>query len=211
MAQGFGVSHFLNMVNKDAKRSMSHGLDQRLLALQAEAIGIPIVQKATSWEEYEQDFKNTIIELKKLGVESMVFGDIDLQEHKDWIERVCAELDIKPIMPLWGLAPERILNEFIDVGFEAIIVSAKSDYFGAEWLGRRIDRELVRELQELKMNIHLCGELGEYHTFVTDGPLFKKRVKILDSRKVLRDNYWFLDILSWRLEAKQRFISSNRG
>ena len=202
ISAGFEVSHLLNMINKDAKRSMSHGLNARLISAQAQAIGIAMVQKEVTWDTYEQGLKNAVYELREKGVTGMVFGDMDLQEHKDWIEKVCAELEIKPIMPLWGAAPEQVLHEFVAEGFEAVVVSAKSDYFGSEWLGRKVDQELIRELQGLEneMHIHICGESGEYHTFVTAGPLFEKRVKILQSHKVLRDGYWFLDILSWDLD-----------
>jgi diphthine-ammonia ligase len=209
ISAGFEVSYLLNMINKDAKRCMSHGLNARLISAQAQALllegqamGVPMVQKEVTWDTYEKELKNAVYELKGKGVTGMVFGDMALQEHKDWIERVCAELEIKPIMPLWGGVSEQVLHEFIAEGFEAVVVSAKSDYFGPEWLGRKVDQELITELQgwEKEMGIHICGESGEYHTFVTAGPLFKKRVKILQSRKVLRDGYWFLDILSWGLD-----------
>jgi diphthine-ammonia ligase len=202
ISAGFEVSHLLNMVNRDAKRSMSHGLNARLISAQAQAVGVAMVQKEVTWDTYEKGLKNVVYELKQKGVAGMVFGDIDLEEHKDWIERVCAELQIKPIMPLWGAAPEQVLHEFVAEGFEAVVISAKSDYFGQEWLGRTIDQGLITELQALanKKGIHICGESGEYHTFVTTGPLFKQRVRILRSRKVLRDSYWFLDILSWGLD-----------
>jgi diphthine-ammonia ligase len=202
ISAGFEVSHLLNMINKDAKRSMSHGLNHRLIAAQAQAVGVAMVQKEVTWDTYEKGLKNAVYELKKKGVAGMVFGDMDLQEHKDWVERVCAELEIKPIMPLWGAAPEQVLHQFVAEGFEAVVVSAKSDYFGPEWLGRKVDQGLVRELQALEneKGINICGEFGEYHTFVTAGPIFEKRVKILQSRRVLRDGYWFLDILSWGLD-----------
>jgi uncharacterized protein (TIGR00290 family) len=202
ISAGFEVSYLLNMINKDAKRSMSHGLNAQLLSAQAQAMGVAMVQQEVTWDTYEKGLKSAVYELKEKGVTGMVFGDMDVQEHKDWVEKVCAELEIKPIMPLWGAAPEQILHEVVAEGFEAVVVSARSDCFGPEWLGRKVDRELITELQrwESETHIHICGELGEYHTFVTAGPLFKKRVKILDSQRVLRDGYWFLDILSWGLD-----------
>jgi uncharacterized protein (TIGR00290 family) len=192
------------MVNGDAKRSMSHGLDPKLIATQAEALAIPILQRETTWETYEQEFKRAVVELKRKGLSGVVFGDIGLQEHKDWIERVCGELGVMPILPLWGDEPQKLLNDFIDAGFKAIVVTAKAEFFGEQWLGQRVSREFIRELWRLskESNIHICGEQGEYHTFVTDGPIFKRRIKIIESSKVLREKYRFLDVSRYELEGK---------
>jgi diphthine-ammonia ligase len=80
--------------------------------------------------------------------------------------------------------------EFIDAGFEAIIVSAKADLFGKDWIGKRVDREFLRYLKD--NNIDVCGENGEYHTFVTYGPMFRKKIKITTNMPIIRDGYWFL-------------------
>jgi len=163
-------------------------------------MGMPLIQREVTWDSYEREFKQAVAELKQKGVEGVVFGDIDLQEHRDWIERVCSELEVKPIMPLWGEEPERILTAFVDCGFEAVVVTAKAGFFDQKWLGRKVDHRLIKELDTL--DIHICGEKGEYHTFVTDGPLFKKRIDITNSRKELREGYWFLDILGYEMVAK---------
>jgi uncharacterized protein (TIGR00290 family) len=206
MLDGFEVSYLLNFVSKDG-RCMSHGLDSGLIAAQSQAIGIPMVQREATWDTYEQEFKNAIHWLKQRGIDTAIFGDIDIQEHKDWVDRVCGEVGITPIEPLWDLDPERILADFIDEGFEAILVNVKADLFGEEWLGRRVDRNLLEDFQNLrsKHNFHVCGEWGEYHTLVTDGPIFKRRIKILDDRRVLREGYWkfwLLDILRYGIEEK---------
>lgn len=197
---GFQAHCLLNMITQDAKRSMSHGLDQRLLVAQAEAMGIPIVQREVTWDSYEGGFKDAVAELKQKGVGGVVFGDIDLQEHRDWIERVCDELGVTPLMPLWGDEPERILTGFVDASFEAVVVTAKAEFFDQNWLGRKVDHRFIKELGAL--DIHICGEKGEYHTFVTDGPLFKERIVISDSRQELREGYWFLDILRYEMVRK---------
>lgn len=208
MLDGFEVSHLLNFISKD-ERCMSHGLDSKLMVAQSQAIGIPIIQREVTWDTYEEGFKATMTGLKQVGVDGAVFGDIDLQEHKDWVYRVCSEVGITPIEPLWGLNPKQILDDFIDEGFEAIVINVKADLFGQEWLGRKVDRRFLRDLQRLQAehNVHICGELGEYHTLVTDGPIFKRRMKILDSRRVLRKGYWeywLLDILKYDVEERSR-------
>ena len=201
ISQGVQVSYLLNMINKDASKSMSHGLDPKLIALQAKAMGVPIIQRETTWETYEAEFKEAIGELKQKGVNAGVFGDIDLQEHREWVERVCGELGIKPILPLWGLEPERILRDFVGLGFEAIVVCTKGDLMGKEWLGEKIDTETVDRLLRVG-NIHPCGESGEYHTFVINGPIFSQCLQIVDTKLVQRKGYWFLDILRCKLGQK---------
>ncbi len=205
MADGFRVSHLLNFITKDGTRIMSHGLDSRLIFTQSQALGIPIIQREVTWDTYEEGFKTVVRELKEQGVKGVVFGDIDLQEHREWNERVCGEIGIEPILPLWGWDAERVVADLIEVGFEAIVVAVKADLMGEEWLGRRLDHRLVQDLRQLqeRFNLHLCGESGEYHTFVTDGPLFKQGIKIADAQRVLRDGRWFLDIISYQLEPSR--------
>jgi len=210
MLGGFEVSHLLNFVSRD-ERCMSHGLDSKLMVAQSQAIGIPIIQREVTWDTYEDSFKTAMTELKRMGVEGAVFGDIDIQEHKDWVYRVCRYVDVTPIEPLWDLNPEQILTELIDEGFEAIVVNVKADLFGEEWLGRKVDKGFLEDLRNLqnKHKLHICGESGEYHTLVTDGPIFKRRIKILDNRRVLREGYWdfwLLDILRYEIEEKNMIL-----
>jgi diphthine-ammonia ligase len=196
ISDGLEVSFLLNMVSEDGSRSRSHGLPAALIAAQSQAIGIPLVQRRTTWDSYELEFKDAIHELKDFKVEGGVFGDIYVQEHKDWVNRVCRELGIEAIMPLWGRAPMDILCEFIDLGFKAVVVRTRADLLGKKWLGREIDASFVGELSKMS-KVDLCGELGEYHTFVVDGPLFKHSIKIVESAKTLKDGCWSLDILKW--------------
>ena len=195
MKESFEVSHLLNFLSEDGKRERAYGTRPFLLKLQSEAIGIPIVQVNASWEGYEAKFKKKAEELKKEGVEGGVFGDIDLIEHREWVERVCSDLGIEPIIPLWGLDPEDILLEFIEEGFEAMVVATR---IKEEWLGREIDGAFIEELK--KFDFHLSGESGEYHTFVIDGPIFKRRIKVREVERVHVGENWFLDIKGGELE-----------
>ncbi len=196
--QNIKVTYLLNMISEDGKHSRTHGISSELLRLQAEAIGIPIIQKKTSWKTYEEEFKKAISDFKKEDIQAGVFGDIDLQEHRDWVERVCKECKIMPIFPLWQRKREEILKEFISSGFEAIVVAAKVDILGSRWTGRKIDEEFIKGLKDLD-EVDLCGEAGEYHTFVTSGPIFKKKIKFLKTEKTKRNKHWFLDILDYEI------------
>ena len=198
------VRYLVNMVTEDGKRSWTHGLSTELLQMQSQAVGIPLIQRRTTMADYEVKFKDTLLALKQGGIEGGVFGDIDLEQHRQWIEGVCQQADITPHLPLWGQSQKKILSDFIALGLEAVVVVARADLFGEEWLGRRIDLDFLSHLSELKRtnDIQLCGEAGEYHTFVTDGPLFKQRIEILETSKVLREGRWFLEILKCEPRAK---------
>lgn len=198
---GHRVSYLLSFISSRYKRGCFHGIEAGLMNLQAERIGIPLIQKEVSddMEKYEAEFKEGVSEIKQKGIEGMVFGDIYLDEHKDWVDRVCKDLGIAAIEPLWGLSPLQIVEEFIDLGFKAIVVSCKADLFGKDFIGKYLDEDLIRELQ--KRNICPCGENGEFHTLVIDGPLFKRSIEILESEPVLRESFWkhwFLDIKRYR-------------
>ncbi len=201
---GLKVRYLANMLTEDGQRSRTHGLSANLIQAQSQAIDIPLVQRRTTWNSFEAKFKNMLRIFKQQGIEGGVFGDIDLDEHREWIERVCREIDITPYLPLWGESQDEILRDFIDLGFEAIVVATKADLLGEEWLGREIDLDFIKHLDEIKKikDITLCGEAGEYHTFVIDGPLFLNRIEIKETRKVLRDEHWFLDILGTDLRTK---------
>ena len=206
LAQGYEVSYLVNFIAREFRRVSFHGTRAHLISRQAQAIGIPLVQYTVppDMSLYEQTFKKAVSALKCNGIEGMVFGDIYLQEHKDWIERVCGELGITPLLPLWGMASERVLSDFIEAGFEAVIVSAKSDIFDEKWLGQRIDHSSLFGLKKLEeeKGLDVCGEKGEYHTLVVDGPLFRKRIQVTYGDRVQRNGYWFLDIPRCRLELK---------
>lgn len=190
LKQGYKVSYLLNMLNETGSKSRSHGLPKDILILQSKSIGIPIVQRNTTWSNYEAEFKTVVKELKSLGVKGGIFGDIYLQEHCDWIERVCNEININVLLPLWKAPTKKLVQEFISEGFEAIIVSVKADIFEESWLGRLLDENLLEDL--ITIGVDPCGEAGEYHTLVIDGPLFKKRVSFQTDGILIQNGYRLL-------------------
>lgn len=198
---GMKVSYLVNMVTVDGERSVSHGLAARWLQMQSEAMNIPLVQHMTSHADYEPEFKSVLLDLKQKGITEGVFGDIDVEEHRQWITRVCTEVGVMPHLPLWLEDQGKIMMEFINRGFEAVVVAAKADIMGEEWLGRKIDKQFVADLSELH-NITPCGEAGEYHTLVIDGPMFEKRMEITEANKVLKGGRWFWEITQCRLMPK---------
>ncbi len=201
---GLKVRYLLNMVTEDGKRSRSHGLSAEVLRVQSQALEIPLVQRRTTWDNYEANFKSMLRTLKREGITGGVFGDIDFNPHRQWIDKVCQEVDITPHLPLWGQSQDKVMRDFIALGFEAVVVATKADLLGGEWLGRKVDLDFIKDLEELAeaKKFTLCGEAGEYHTLVIDGPLFKQKIEILETSKELREEHWFLEILKSELKAK---------
>jgi uncharacterized protein (TIGR00290 family) len=195
LSLGYEVTALFNFLDSEGKNSLSHNLPAKLILKQAGLIGIPLVQKAMPKETYQEAFKDLVSEWKKkAGIQGIIFGDIYLQEHKDWIDGICKELKVEAILPLWGRDTKELTLEIINSGFKSIVVAVKADLLGREWLGRNIDNEFVAEL---KPGIDPCGEKGEFHTLVVDGPIFKKPIKIVKTGAVIKESFgkhWFLDI-----------------
>jgi diphthine-ammonia ligase len=204
MKENHHVQLLLNLVSAEEKRCCFHGTDARLLRDQARCVGIPLVQRemGEGMGEYEHDFREAVLGLKDTGIDGMVFGDIYLDEHREWVERVCGDIGVVPLEPLWNNDPRLVMEEFIGEGFRAVIVSCREE-LGSDFVGREVDRETLSRLEEFGMCP--CGEHGEYHTIVTDGPIFKKRIRITKAVPVLKEGFWrhwSLDIKDYELEDK---------
>jgi diphthine-ammonia ligase len=200
LLDGFNVTHLLSF--KDAKRRRSHEIKPELLSAQSQAMGIPIIHR--DFVSYEEEFKKVVRTLnqKGAGIEGAVFGHIGMHEHL--VHRICSDLDIEEIMPLWNRDSEEIVTDVIDAGFEAIVISTKATLLGSEWLGRTTDKEFVAQLRDFNSAIDPCGEFGEFHSLVIDGPLFKNRIEIVKSKKRLENGYWRLDILDYEVGEEKR-------
>jgi len=179
----------VNMMNENGKISRSHGLPLSILQQQANAIGVPLVAISTSWNGYEKNFVETLDHIKEnYKVSSVVFGDIDLQEHRSWEESVCKKVGLNAWLPVWKKNRKTMVRELIDAGVESVIVSCNT-VLGEEFLGRKIDTELIPELEA--KGVDVCGENGEFHTVVINCPLFKERIQLPEFRKVRNEDYWF--------------------
>jgi uncharacterized protein (TIGR00290 family) len=200
---GMDIRYLVNMVNANGQRSCSHGVRAAAVKQQAAALGIPIVQHRTDGDNYEAVFVKTLKELKKKGIEAGVFGDIDFNEHREWIERVCKAAAITPHLPLWLENQTKLLEEFIAAGFKAVVIAVKADLLGKEFLGRTVDKKFLADIAALNKGITPCGEAGEFHTLVVDGPIFKKRLEIATSEIVSRGEHHFLEILKTEVKDKK--------
>lgn len=192
LSRGHRVMSLFTMLREDGEVSRSHGISKDLLIMQAEALRLPIAFGSAAWRDYEAAFRGAIALMKQLGIEAGVFGDIDLVEHREWIERVCGELNIEPLLPLWGEDRSKLAEEFVDLGFRALIVTVRGECLPERWLGRTLDRETLRELAD--EGVDPTGEGGEFHTFVYGGPLFHRPLDFSLGEVVERDGYLQLQL-----------------
>lgn len=194
MSSGKRIAGLLNCISRENGRVSFHGVDRRLVAAQADLLGLPLLQKETTPQGYEAEFKEGVRELgRERGIRGMVFGDIYLDEHLAWVEGVCRDLGLKAIEPLWGGNTAELLAEFIDTGFRSVIIAGSARHIDARWIGREID-DGFREYLRSRPDVDPCGERGEYHSLVVGGPLFRGRIAITESSVVERGGYRFLDI-----------------
>jgi uncharacterized protein (TIGR00290 family) len=163
---GIEVTHLLTMCMEDGITSRSHELPTALVKAQADSMGLSLVYEETTWNNYEATFKRVVTGLKGRGIEAGVFGDIDVQPHRDWVERVCADIGVTPHLPLWQVGREELMEDFISSGFRGVVVVVDHNYLGDEWLGRHLDHVFKQDLAARAPHVDLCGENGEYHTFV---------------------------------------------
>ncbi|WP_175989278.1 diphthine--ammonia ligase [Bacillus sp. Marseille-Q1617] len=175
----------VSMISAKDARSHAHGINLKILECQAEALGIRI-QLVDSAGDYEQSLVDALKQIKEeLGVEQVAFGSLYADEDRKWNEKVSNKAGIEPLFPTW-ISPEQsndLLEDFLSLGFTAVICRASEKHFEHTWPGRILDSQFYKEVQ--KKGICVMGEYGEYHTFVVDGPIFKKKVELTQSGVVL--------------------------
>ena len=189
MQQGLQPKVLLNVLNEEGKISRSHGIPANILQAQANAAGLPVHLIQSSWKDYEKEFTNALVHLKnKYKITAAVFGDIDLQAHRDWEEMVCTNAGLTAVLPLWQQNRKQLVTEIINAGVECIIVSCNTT-MGSGFLGKLLNAETIAGLEELEIDV--CGENGEFHTLVTNCSLFAQEINVRITDKILHENYWF--------------------
>lgn len=191
-AAGLHARSLLTMLTEAGSESRGHHLPIAVLRAQAACLGIPLVTRSTTWDGYEAAFLDALRELRAEGLTRGVFGDIDLDPHREWVERVCAEAGVSAEEPLWLQARRTLVEEFLSSGYEATVVSVKEGLLDPALLGRRLDLRLIAEFEAA--GIDACGEEGEYHTVVTDGPLFRSPLILTHGGLASHDGYCFLEL-----------------
>lgn len=171
------VSRLLTTVNESFDRVSMHGVRTELLERQAESVGIPLLKvmlpEMPDMSTYERIMEEKLRKLKAGGIDAAVFGDIFLADLRRYREDKLAGLGIKCVFPIWQVPTDRLIMEFIGLGFKAITVCVDEKHLDKSFVGRVIDEKFVRDLPP---GVDPCGENGEFHSFVFDGPIFRNPV-----------------------------------
>ncbi|MET0786226.1 MAG: diphthine--ammonia ligase [Paenisporosarcina sp.] len=189
---GMTPKRLLTMFQEDEEISKSHALPFAVIEAQAKRVGVPLMIRGAGWSDYEMKFIEAMDECRVDGITHGVFGDIDLKGHLEWVQKTCEKSDIVPIHPLWQQPRRTILEELLKVGFEAVIVVINTEMMPPKYIGRTFTIELMDELEAL--GIDSCGENGEFHTIVIDGPIFSSRVPVTFGEVRENEGYVFLDV-----------------
>lgn len=193
----YHVVALLTTVTQGYERISMHGVRRTLLETQASALGLPlekvyISQKASS-EEYEEVMRALLEKYKASGVNAVVFGDLFLEDVRKYREGNLARVAMGAIFPLWKRDTQELAKSFVSLGFRAITTCVDTQLLGKEFAGRELDELFFEDLPE---QVDPCGENGEYHTFVYDGPIFRQAVRFRLGELVLREaRFYYCDLI----------------
>jgi uncharacterized protein (TIGR00290 family) len=190
------VEALLTTVTRDFDRISMHGVRRVLLERQAESLGLPLQQifiaRDAGNDEYEQRMGETFATYRDRGTSVVAFGDLFLRDIRAYRERLLARFNMTGMFPVWGRDTTQFIREFIGLGFKAIIVCVDPAQLDPSFSGRLIDEDF---LSDLPPGADPCGENGEFHTFVFDGPNFRKPVNFTIGEILCRDSFWFCDLV----------------
>ncbi len=194
----YEILALLTTITEGYDRISMHGVKSILLEQQVESLGLLVekiyIKKNESNKEYEAKMKDKLKQYKKRGALSVVFGDIFLEDIRKYREKNLSKLGITALFPLWHRNTTELAHKFIDLGFKAVITCVDSNVLDKKFVGKIFDEKF---LSRLPSSVDPCGENGEFHTFVYDGPLFKRRIQFKKGSIVLKENrFYFCDLLS---------------
>ncbi len=192
----YEVVSLLTTVTEDYDRISMHGVRRVLLEKQAESLGLPLhkvlIPKDCSNEIYAAKMTEALNKFKRDGVETVAFGDIFLEDVRQYRLDNLAKLNMKAVFPIWGRDSTELVHSFIALGFKSVVSCIDTKVMDKKFLGRQIDENFIAELPP---GIDPSGENGEFHSFAYDGPLFKESIAYKRGESVLRDSFYFCDLL----------------
>jgi uncharacterized protein (TIGR00290 family) len=195
-ANRHSVAALLTTITEDYDRISMHGVRRALLEQQAEALGLTLkkilIPKDSTNAIYECRMRALLEEGLRDGIDTVAFGDIFLEDLKLYREKNLAQLGMKGLFPIWKRESKELANSFIQLGFKAVLVCVDTAILPASFAGRPFDQDLLRDLPP---HVDPCGENGEFHSFVFDGPIFKRKVQHSVGEVVQRDHYGFCDLV----------------
>jgi len=195
--ENYEIAVLLTTVTKDYDRISMHGVRRVLLELQAESLGFPLekifISKSISNEQYESKMREVLVNYLMAGVSSVAFGDILLEDLRKYRENNLSKIGMKGMFPIWKMATTELAHKFIDLGFKAVITCVDSNVLDKMFIGRAFDKQF---LSELPFTVDPCGENGEFHSFVYDGPIFRQKILYTTGEVVLRESrFYYCDLI----------------
>jgi uncharacterized protein (TIGR00290 family) len=205
----YDIKYLLTTINGKNKRISMHGVSEILLDKQAQSIGLPVhklhLPEFPTMEEYEVIISHELSEAKKQDIHISIFGDIFLEDLRKYRETQLQKKGFSAVFPLWNKNTADVAKEFIDLGFKAIVVSVDGRYLDKSFAGRIFDESFLNDLPE---NVDPCGENGEFHSFVFDGPVFKTPIPFEKGEVVYKEykshskenpdkkfGFWYCDLI----------------
>ena len=189
----FDIVTALTMFDEAGERSRSHGLRPELVAAQAASLGLRAVSARCSWSTYDESFTGALRSLARDGITHVVFGDLVFPAHRAWAEARCAEAGLTAVEPLFGKPTGDLFDAFIASGATALMVTVREPWLDETWLGRALSAGMKADFAA--RGIDPCGENGEYHTAVIDGPAFAHPVRVRAGEQVRRGDCLALDLV----------------
>lgn len=203
----YDIRYLLTTDNREYKRISMHGVREELLEQQADSIGMELkkvyLPEFSPMEIYDEILSNTLPELKREGIKTSIFGDIFLEDLREYREKKLEGIGMNAEFPLWKRNTSDLIHEFIDLGFRTIVTCVSEKYLDKSFVGRVIDESFINDLPE---NVDPCGENGEFHTFVFDGPIFNNSIPFRVGEKTfhkyenekdphLEYGFWYCDLI----------------
>jgi uncharacterized protein (TIGR00290 family) len=192
----YQIAGLLTTLNSAFDRVAMHSTRRALVEMQAKAAGIPLIAIPLPWPcsdfEYERIMRDVCAQALSDGVTGIAFGDLFLTHIRAYRERQLQGTGLEPIFPLWQLPTPQLAREMISSGLRAKLVCVDPQKLAPEFAGRDFDHEL---LADLPSSVDPCGENGEFHSFVYDGPMFDHKIPAVAGERVQRDGFWFCDVV----------------
>lgn len=189
---GYEPIALITTVNKTKNESWFHDISVEILKQVSLAVNIPLLLVECDGENYEDYFESALKNMELLGAEACVFGDIDIEHHREWGEQRCKNTNLEALFPLWKHNREELVNEFINLGYKALIKKVNLSNMSIDFLGKTLSTELLEDIKATGSDV--CGENGEYHTFVYNGPIFSKEVSLKNNKNTINENTILLEL-----------------
>jgi uncharacterized protein (TIGR00290 family) len=189
------IDSLLTTVTEGYNRISVHGVREKLLEEQAESLGIPLrkmyIPQTSSHAIYKERMDEQLKQIKADGIDTVMFGDIFLEDVRAYREELIEKQEMKAIFPLWGRSTDQLIKEFISLGFKTVTTCIDTERVTDKFLGRQMDDAFIKELPE---NVDPCGENGEFHTFTYAGPIFKNTIEFTVGEIVDQGRFHFCEL-----------------